>query len=205
MFYDILDDNRKIVLPLFRRFRGSFYLAGGTGLALQIGHRDSIDFDFFTEDHFDTIKLFSELLDIFENRELVRTLEEKDSLNIIVNEEIKLSFLRYPYKLLKPCIDEENFRIASIEDIACMKLSAIVSRAVEKDFVDLYFILKKMSLKSLLAMLSQKMSSLDVNLVLKSLVYFDDVVGEKIKFKHGSSVSMKELKWFFEGEVKKLN
>lgn len=202
MLYDILNENRKAVLLLLRPFKEHFYLAGGTGLALQLGHRDSMDFDFFTQNHIDTAKLFNELLEIFEGRQIVRTLEEKDSLNIVVDGEIKLSFLRYPYALLKECSDEENFKLASIEDIACMKLSAIVSRAMEKDFVDLYFIIQKIPLKSLLAMLAQKMPSLDVNLVLKSLVYFDDVMEEKIKFKHGFSVSMKELKRFFEAQVK---
>lgn len=204
MFYDILDENRKTVLPLFRPFKKRFYLAGGTGLALQLGHRDSVDFDFFTQDHFDTGKLFDELLDILGGRKIVRTLEEKDSLYITVDGEIKLSFLRYPYILIKECLDEENFRIASIEDIACMKLSAIVSRAIEKDFVDLYFIVQKIPLQFLLATLTQKMPSLETNLVLKSLVYFDDVMEEKIKFKHGFSVSIKELKQFFEEQVKRL-
>ena len=205
MFYDILDDNRKANLPLLRIFKGRFYLAGGTGLALQLGHRDSVDFDFFTGDHFDTAKLFVELLDIFTGRKIVRTLEEKDSLNVTVDGEIKLSFLRYPYVLIRDCLEEENFRIASVEDIACMKLSAIVSRAVEKDFVDLYFIIQKIPLKSLLTMLGQKMPSLDINLVLKSLVYFDDVSEEKIKFKHGSEVSLKELKNFLTEEVKRMH
>lgn len=204
MFYDILDEHRKAVLSLFHPFKKRFYLAGGTGLALQLGHRDSVDFDFFTQDHFDTEKLFGELLDIFEGRKIVRALEERDSLYVTVDGEIKLSFLRYPYILIKECLNQENFRIASIEDIACMKLSAIVSRAMERDFVDLYFLIQKIPLKSLLTMLVKKMPSLEVNLVLKSLVYFDDVTEEKIKFKHGFNVSMKELKQFFEEQVKKL-
>src|SRR3989344_3015422 len=190
MFYDILDKKRIEILSFFNLFKDRFYLAGGTGLALQIGHRDSIDFDFFTQSHIDTAKLFNELRDGFADRQIIRTLEEKDSLNVIVDGSIKLSFFRYPYILIKDCLDEENLRIASIEDIACMKLSAIVSRAVEKDFVDLYFIIKKIPY-------------LDTNLVLKSLVYFDDVIEEKIKFKHGFNVSMKELKLFFEEQVKR--
>jgi|SRR3989338_128993 len=203
MFYDILDKKRIEILSFFNLFKDRFYLAGGTGLALQIGHRDSIDFDFFTQSHIDTAKLFNELRDGFADRQIIRTLEEKDSLNVIVDGSIKLSFFRYPYILIKDCLDEENLRIASIEDIACMKLSAIVSRAVEKDFVDLYFIIKKIPLNTLLKIAEQKMPNLDTNLVLKSLVYFDDVIEEKIKFKHGFNVSMKELKLFFEEQVKR--
>ena len=106
--------------------------------------------------------------------------------------------------MLKDYLDEENFRIASIEDIACMKLSAIVSRAVEKDFVDLYFILQKISLKSILSMLPTKIPNLDINLALKSLVYFDDVADEKIQFKHGAKASFSEIKQFLESQVRAL-
>lgn len=121
MFYDILDQQRLDILPFLRPLKERFYLAGGTGLALQLGHRDSADFDFFIQDHFDTFKLYSELLEIFNGKKLTKTFEQKDSLNITIDDEIKLSILRYPYKLLNHCIDEKYLQIASIEDIACMK------------------------------------------------------------------------------------
>ncbi len=92
-----------------------------------------------------------------------------------------------------------------IEDIACMKLSAVVSRAVEKDFVDLYFIIKNLPLGRLLEKMKQKMPDLDQNLVLKSLVYFDDIVEEKIIFKHGNEVSLKNIKKFLEIQVKEIS
>lgn len=61
MFYNILDKKRKDILPLFKSFKKDFYLAGGTALALQVGHRDSIDFDFFTQKTINTITLFKKL------------------------------------------------------------------------------------------------------------------------------------------------
>lgn len=65
MFYNILDQKRLALLPLFKSFKEGFYLAGGTALALQIGHRDSVDFDFFSEEDIDTKELFERLRKIF--------------------------------------------------------------------------------------------------------------------------------------------
>lgn len=204
MFYDILDAKRRGLLPLLKPFRDRFYLAGGTGLALQLGHRDSADFDFFTPEHFDTGALYRELFNVFRERKIIKTFEEKDTLTVVIYEEIRLSFFQYPYPLINAPVEEENLRVASIEDIACMKLSAVVSRALEKDFVDLYFILKQMPLAKVLEKMIQKMPDLDQNLVLKSLVYFDDVVEEKILFKHGFDVALEEVKKSLEEQVKKL-
>lgn len=204
MFYDILDQKRIEILPLFKFFKEKFYLAGGTGLALQLGHRDSVDFDFFTEDHFDTFKLYTEILEVFKGKKILKTLEEKDSLNIIIDDVIKLSILRYPYLLLKPAINEEYLKIASVEDIGCMKLSAITARSMEKDYIDLYFILKQISLRELLSQAHSKMPDLDQNLILKSLVYFDDVSPEEILFKNNSSIQFSDVKTFLKEQVTSL-
>ena len=98
-------------------------------------------------------------------------------------------------------IEERFFRLASIEDIACMKLSAIVSRATEKDYVDLYFILQKYNLDDLLKLTVQKFPSLDEVLILKSLTYFADVVEEEIIFKHQQQVSFAEVKTYLKIKV----
>lgn len=190
------------ILPLFGAFKKQFYLAGGTGLALQIGHRDSLDFDFFTPDHFDVAAFHSNLIEIFGGKKIIATLEEKDSLNVVIDDEIKLSFLRYAYKLIEPCIEEEYLKIASVEDIACMKLSAIVSRATWKDYIDIFFILKKIPLDKLLFAMAQKMPDLDRNLVLKSLVYFDDIPQEEILFKGDFEILRKDVEVSLEKQAK---
>lgn len=192
------------ILPMLKPYKEQFYLAGGTGLALQLGHRDSADFDFFSENHFDTSAFYTHLKETLRGTDVLKVLEEKDSLTVVAAGEIRLSFLRYPYKLLEPRISEENLQIASIKDIGCMKLSAVVSRAVEKDFVDLFFIIKEIPLSELLKLARQKMPDLDSNLVLKSLVYFADVAEEKIKFQHGHEVSFGEIKRFMEEQVTML-
>lgn len=202
MHWNILDENRKKILPLLAKVSGDFYLAGGTGLALQIGHRDSIDFDLFTKNEFDTISLFEEIVNIFEGHRILKTQEEKNTLSVLVDDSIKISFMRYQYDLLKPLLSTEYFKIASIEDIGCMKLSAITSRSVLKDYVDLYFILQKVSLRDLLVMCTIKHPTIDTNLILKSLIYFEDVVPEPIMFKENHNVDFETIKKYLIGEVK---
>lgn len=204
MFYDILDTKRLSVLPKLSFLKERFYLAGGTGLALQFGHRDSIDFDFFTKEDFNTLDLYTELLEVFGQENIIKTLEEKNTLYVLIEGDIKLSFFTYPYVLLKPLLKEEFLNIASVADIGCMKLSAVVGRAVEKDYIDLYFILKHMTLDELLRKASEKMPDLDRNIILKSLVYFEDVEKENIMFKHNLELPFDEVKAFIEEEVKKV-
>ena len=205
MFYNILDKKRIEMLPLLKNFKEDFYLAGGTALALQIGHRDSIDFDFFTKNDFDTRKLFKHVQEVFKGRKIKKVQDEKNILTVIVEDSIKISFFTYEYLLLDTLIEEDCFRLASIRDIARMKLAAIVSRATLKDYVDLYFILQTENFKELLNGAIKKYPIIDINLILKSLVYFDDLIMEKIIFKNHKNVTLEELRNFFEKLIKKQN
>lgn len=204
LHWDILDTKRTAILPLLKILtKQGFYLAGGTGLALQVGHRDSIDFDFFVEAAFDTTALRNLLESTFSGHTIVFTQQEKDTLSCLVDDSIQLSFLGYPYSLVAPLVPTEYFPIASIKDIGCMKLSAIIGRSVEKDYVDLYFILKQISLTELLALSEQKHASLDAALILKSLIYFDDILREPILYKEGHNVSLEEVQNFLTETVRK--
>lgn len=203
MFYDILDKKRLDLLPFFKEFKNKFYLAGGTALALQIGHRDSVDFDFFTEKDIDTKKLFIEIKEVFKGYKVLKIQEEANTLSVLVEDSVKLSFFTFPYKLIDQFIDEENLRLASIKDIGCMKLSTICGRATNKDYIDLYYIIQKIELKELLEKTAEKFTDLDSNLILKSLVYFEDIKIEAIKFKNNNQVEFKEVKEFLVKEVKK--
>jgi len=202
MFYNILDTNRKELLPLLAPFKKHYYLAGGTGLALQIGHRKSEDFDFFTSQPFSTTDLFDEVQKNLVKHTLVKIQDEENTLTILVDDTIKISFFYYPYPLLEPLLQEECLKIASVADIGCMKLSTIVSRATLKDYVDLYFILKHVSLKELLEKSKNKHPTLDTNLTLKSLIYFDDVSTDPIEFLPDLIVSFDQVKIFLTQEVK---
>ena len=203
MFYDILDKKRIEILPILKNFKDEFYLAGGTSLALQIGHRDSIDFDFFKEGDFDTTELFKKIQSLFVKYKIIKIQEEKNTLTILVDKNIKISFFSYKYKILKPLLNEDNFSLASVEDIACMKLSAILSRATNKDYIDLYYIFKDYDFEEILNLAKKKFDDIDINLILKSLVYFEDVEFEPIMFKHDTEIEFDEIKIFLISLLKK--
>jgi len=195
MFWSILDEQRRSALPHLSFCRGEgFYLAGGTALALQIGHRDSVDFDFFSEQAFDTERLFDLLGTAFQGVPLVKVQDERNTLTIVADRSIKLSFMCYPYPLLRPLIRSDHFDLADIADIGCMKLSAITGRGTMKDYIDLHFILQRISLKELLPLCAVKLPQLDRALILKALVYFDDLDQEPIRYLDGQAVPFEEVK-----------
>ena len=200
----ILSENRKKVLSSFVFWKNEFYLAGGTGLALQIGHRDSVDFDFFSNNPFDPNKMIERLSKIFGQNLLKVTQIEKNTLSILLNSEIKISFMTYDYPLLEPLISTEYLNIASISDIACMKLSTIMQRSALKDYVDLYEIMKIYSLEQLILFAKKKYPMIDSTVILKSLSYLEDIIDEPLIYKNEKlKPSLDVLKHFFQNEVKK--
>jgi len=84
-FHDILDVKRSTVLDECRAFKKDFYLAGGTALALRIGHRDSFDFDFFHAGAFDTARLFARVKKAFSRRTIRKIQEEENTLTVLVD------------------------------------------------------------------------------------------------------------------------
>jgi len=203
MIIDALDDNQQKLLPYFKELRPQFYLAGGTALALQIGHRKSYDFDFFATEKFTEPLLQVKLQDIFNNEQFAILDQQWQTVECMVNS-VKTSFFYFPYPLLELPIEVEYLRLASIMDIGCMKLNAIVNRSVNRDFIDLYFILQRIPLVELLERCNEKMPSLNENAVLKSLVYFDEVKMEPLEFLPGKEVSWETVRYFFINEVRSM-
>jgi hypothetical protein len=115
-----------------------FYLAGGTAAALQIGHRRSVDFDFFAPD-FNLDQITHRLQDSFH---LEVTSSAAGTLHGMIGQ-TKVSLFQYQLPLLYPTVTYRSVQIAALVDIALMKLVAIANRGSNKDFVDLYFICKK--------------------------------------------------------------
>lgn len=201
--WSILDTARQEALPKLRFCREhGFYLAGGTARALQIGHRDSVDFDFFKPDPFDTKRFFDLLQRSFSGQEVVKVQDERDTLTVMVDAAIKLSFMSYSYPLLRPLVDAGPFDMADIADIGCMKLSAITGRAAMKDYVDLYFILQIIPLAELLELCERKLPRLDRALILKSLVFFDDIAQEPILYTQAGQVDLAEVKQFLREQAR---
>ena len=168
-----------------------FYLAGGTALALQLGHRQSIDFDFFTEGNFDTAKIIQHLREIGKFELFDRS---ENTLNGSVND-VQVSFFGYEYPLLDDLHRHMKISIAHMLDIALMKLEAISGRGSKKDFIDLYFLLKHFTISWLFEKYPQKYGIGISNHyhLLKSLVYFEDAENQPMP-KMLQNISWEEVK-----------
>lgn len=177
------------------------YLAGGTALALHLGHKISVDLDFFTQEAFDETTLAQQLNQQPEFKEdgtAWRTVWGK-----IGNTKFSLFYYKYP--LLKKTVNFEGVRIISKEDIAAMKIHALTDRGVRRDFFDLYFLAKEFSLEQILKFYDQKYGILKERfyIILRSLDYFAEAeVDEDPEML--IPVSWEEVKKFFKKEVKTL-
>jgi len=175
-----------------------FALAGGTGLALQTGHRLSVDLDLFSARDFEPEVLLDRLRDEFRT-ELHNI--SKNTLNLHING-TKVDLLTYKYPMLNSLIQEGNIRIYSMEDIAAMKLSAVSSRGSKRDFYDLYFLIKKYSLSELLDFYKRKFETEQYYHVIKSLIFFDDAEGEPDPRLINSNLTWKMIKSELENAVR---
>jgi predicted nucleotidyltransferase component of viral defense system len=158
-----------------------FYLAGGTALALRLGHRRSVDLDWFTAEQIaDAMRLAQEIRDLgapFETSQVARgTLHGRVS-------GVRVSLLEYRYPLLAPLViwPAAACALASLDDLACMKLSAIAQRGSRKDFVDLYALGREhRPLEEMLRLYQRKYSVADLLHLVHALAYFDDADRERM-------------------------
>lgn len=157
-------------IDIFKNLR----LVGGTALALQIGHRVSVDLDFFGNLEADNISLMSALNQIGD----VKTIQNTANIHIYTINGVKLDIVNYPYPWLAPIVNQDDLYLAAVTDIAAMKLAAITGRGSKKDFIDIYELLKQFSLYQLIEFYKQKYHDGSVFLVLRSLAYFDDADDE---------------------------
>lgn len=178
MHKETIDERTKRVWDKIAKsgIAGRFYLAGGTALAVHLGHRKSIDLDFFSQEDFSTPDLKRQLSQIGE----IVLLGEADGTLHVTVDHVMVSFLHYGYGLLFPSVIFEGLAMADERDIAAMKLDAVSSRGSRKDFIDIYELLKKHTLAELIDFFEKKYTGIKYNMlhILKSLVYFDDADGE---------------------------
>ena len=149
-----------------------FYLAGGTALALELGHRRSIDLDLFSDFSFDVTQLLENLQNDFNyNLFFSATNSLKGSID-----NIKIDIIAHRYTLIRKPLTSEGVSMLSIPDIIGMKLNAILGSGQRvKDFIDIYFLLKSISLDKMISYYKEKYPQNNESIVLKSLVYFDDI------------------------------
>ncbi|PIR02860.1 MAG: hypothetical protein COV62_00045 [Candidatus Nealsonbacteria bacterium CG11_big_fil_rev_8_21_14_0_20_35_11] len=199
----ILDKKRINLLKKLKFLsKYGFYLAGGTALALQIGHRTSMDFDFYTEKKFSLLKL-QRLLEKKFKEAIV--LQKAEGTLIMKIDGVANSFFQYPYPLIFPPIKYQNFPpLASKEDIAAMKVIAISDRGTKRDFIDIYFLLKEFSLEEIFNFIKKKYPNFNIYVGLRGLTYFVDAGKKQKRRLHLTHfVSWGKIKKFLIGEVKK--
>lgn len=138
MHIEILTSGQVELLPYLKGFQRSFYLVGGTAVAMYIGHRRSIDFDLFTHTQLNKSRIKAKLLYIPFSQ--IPIFEDFDQLHLLINN-VKLTFFSYPYSVLHQINVGSILPMPSLLSLAAMKAFALGRRAKWKDYVDLYFIL----------------------------------------------------------------
>ncbi len=186
-----------------KKFLHDFYLAGGTALALQLGHRQSVDLDWFRSENIKT----KELIKTLSRRGFFELVNEEENTVEGILDKVKVSFMTYPYTLLKKKIKyNKGVELADQLDIAIMKLGAIAGRNSKKDFIDLYFFLQanNVNLTWLFKNVNKKFKGVkyDPYHIYKSLVYFDEADVDPDP-KMMLNFNWEKIKKFFKTEVKK--
>lgn len=182
MFKQILSSRQIDVLPLVKEFKRTFYLVGGTAVALQIGHRRSIDFDLFRKNLINSKRIIDKIEKLGYQTNVTRRVAEQ--LNVTVND-VKFTFFQYPFDIEAKTIFDDIIKMPSLLDLAAMKAYALGRRAKWKDYVDLYFIISDhhsiAEISSRAKMIFQDLFS--EKQFRAQLCYFDDIdYTEEIEF-----------------------
>jgi hypothetical protein len=180
---------------------GDFYLAGGTGLALHLGHRRSVDLDFFLGEDFEEDALLQKV----QRLERFALVEKKPGTIHAHIRDTKVSFLAYTYPVLFPFQPFLGVNVADPRDIGCMKISAIASRGTKRDFVDLYIVSQHYGLKQFLGWFKEKFSQTNYSMVhvLKALSFFEEAEQDPMPDML-VPLSWEEVKQFFTREALQL-
>ena len=196
MFKEILTKEQVELLPLIKKFSADYSLVGGTSIALQIGHRRSLDFDLFS---FKRLKR-KQIKKIIEESGFSTSniiYEAEEQMHIIING-IKTTFFQFPYEINASIDFERIISMPAIIDLAAMKAYALGGRAKWKDYVDLYFILKYYLPFNDIAVKAKELFNDFFNdkLFKEELSYFEDVnYDEEVEF-IGEEVPKEEIKSF---------
>ena len=203
MHFEVLGEQNK---QIFTRLSAlpNFYLAGGTALALQIGHRVSVDFDLFNDIAISP-QLFDSVSQVFHGLSLQPVVNNSGELTMLANG-IKVTFLHYPFPVVQDLINYEGLKLLAVTEIAATKAYTIGRRGSFKDYVDLYFILrqKHCQLTDIISIACEKYKqALNSRLFLEQLVYLKDVPEDKLIFLK-ESISREQIQIFFETGISKI-
>lgn len=193
MHKEILTKEQVKLLPLAAEFSKEFGLVGGTAIALHLGHRRSIDFDFFSKNKFGNQSLLNKILRRFKTEEII--VNKLGELTLIIKG-VKFTFYQYPFALDYTEIFE-GIRLPNLLALAAMKAFALGQRAKWKDYVDLYFIIKDHFLIEAISQQGKRLFGGNFNekLFRSQLSYFEGIdYREKVEFLPGFKTSQETIK-----------
>jgi len=195
MFKNILTYEQEKLLPLLKDASNDFGLVGGTAIALHLGHRRSVDFDLFTQENFDSDEMRGL---IRKKHRIERTFVENPNELTILVMGIKMTFLKYPFAIEFSQNLENVIKLPDLLTLAAMKAFALGKRAKWKDYVDLYFILKKYSLGKIVSRaMTMFEGAFNEKLFREQLSYHADInYTEPVVYLPGMAVSDEAVKGF---------
>lgn len=190
---EILTEKQRQLLPLIQEFSKNFGLVGGTAIAFHLAHRRSIDFDLFSLNTFSVLTLRNKINQFFK---IEQTLSQGEGELTIVINGVKLTLFHFPYKIDFNTPFEGVIKIPDLLTLASMKAFALGKRAKWKDYVDLFFITKKISLQQIVEKSFQLFGNeFNEKLFRVQLSFFDDVdYSEKVEYMKGLEILDEEIK-----------
>jgi len=191
---EILTKEQRELLPLAKKFYKDFGLVGGTAIALHIGHRESIDFDFFSFEKFKNVNIKKRILRSKKIDKVIR--DETEQFTFIING-VLFTFFRYPFEINYEVDFDQTLKTPSLLALAAMKIFALGRRAKWKDYVDLYFIIRDFHSLSEIIKQAENMFGNEFNekICREQLAYFQDInYSEEVKYLKGFEVSDKVIK-----------
>lgn len=203
MFLNILDDKRKEIFAQMWRFP-DFSLVGGTALALQIGHRRSVDFDLFRKEELPP-DFITKVRRVFGRGRVHPVIQNSDDVSVLIDE-VKVSFVYYPFEVFDDFIELERIKLLTPRTISIMKAYTIGRRKAFRDYVDFYFMFsgRHVTLEETIKG-AEKIYGNEFNarLFLEQLTYLEDIVEAPVEFLR-ETITKSEMQWYFERLVSEL-
>lgn len=203
MHLEALTKEGSRIFPKLEKFK-DFYLAGGTALALQMGHRISVDFDFFSDEEISK-SLLPKIKQVFSESNISAIINNLEELTVLVDK-VKITFVKYPFPVIYDFVESDGISLLSAKEIASTKAYSIGRRGTFKDYVDLFFILSEgiCSLEEIIEISEKKFKGeFNSRIFLEDLVYLKDIEDTQIVFLK-KEVGKKEIEQFFEDKIRKL-
>jgi len=191
--YDILSQEQKDILPDIQDINKNFLLVGGTAIALHLGHRKSIDFDFFSDQEFDMDSLKNQLR---KNLSFDKILIDKANEFTFISKGVKITYLYYPFPIKGNLTQaEHNLQLPDITTLLAMKIYALSRRSKWKDYVDIYFGLKHMTLDEIITKAKTIFGTeLNEKIIRTQLAYFKDIdYTEEVIYMSGHNTSKENI------------